>query len=81
MTSVKGAMPYAPPITTALALPFNTKRFFAKSPAFDRHYPLQSAQLMAEHVLQEAPPPIGADAPPVPLEKEAKGENIRLASL
>ncbi|HUS04505.1 MAG TPA: hypothetical protein VMY79_03165 [Dehalococcoidia bacterium] len=36
---------------------------------------------MAEHVLQEGLPPIEADAPSMPLEEEAKEENIRLASL
>jgi len=36
---------------------------------------------MAGHVLQEGLPPIEADAPSMPLEEEAKDENIRLASL
>jgi len=36
---------------------------------------------MAEHVPQEEPPPSGVDVPSVLLEKEAKEENIRLASL
>jgi len=41
----------------------------------------QLVQLVAEHELQEEPPPIGADVPSLLLEKEAQEENIRLAPL
>jgi len=34
---------------------------------------------MAEQVLQEELPPMGVDSPEAVLEKEAKGESIRLA--
>ena len=34
---------------------------------------------MAEQVLQGELPPMGANSPEAVLEKEAKGENIRLA--
>ena len=39
------------------------------------------SQLVAEHELQEAPPPIGIDVPSLLLEKEAKEDNIRFAPL
>jgi len=39
----------------------------------------QVAQLVAEHELQEELPPMGADDPSSPLEKQAKEETIRLA--
>jgi len=42
---------------------------------------LQAAQLIAEQVLQDDLPPIEADTSSMPLECEAKEENIRLASL
>jgi len=47
----------------------------------EEYYPLQVAQLMAEHVLQGELPPIRVDISSVPLEGEAKEENIRLAPL
>jgi hypothetical protein len=39
------------------------------------------SQLVAEHELQEEPPPIGVDRPSLLLEKEAKEENTRFAPL
>jgi len=44
-------------------------------------YPWQVSQLIAEHVLQGEPPPIGVDTPSALLEKEAKEESIRWALL
>jgi hypothetical protein len=44
-------------------------------------YIWQVSQLVAEQELQEELPPIGADDPSPSLEKEAQGENIRLAPL
>jgi hypothetical protein len=44
-------------------------------------YIWQVSQFVAEHELQEAPPSIGVDGPSLPLEKEAKEENIRFAPL
>jgi len=46
-----------------------------------RSYIWQVAQLVAEHVLQGELPPSGVDVPSLLLEKEAKGENMRLAPL
>jgi hypothetical protein len=46
-----------------------------------RGYIWQVAQLVAEHELQGELPPIGVDGPSLLLEKEAKEDNIRLASL
>jgi len=39
------------------------------------------SQLVAEHELQEGPPPIEVNGPSLLLEKEAKEENIRFAPL
>ena len=41
----------------------------------------QVSQLVAEHEPQEELPPIGVDGPSLPLEKEAKADNIRFAPL
>jgi hypothetical protein len=38
---------------------------------------LQLSQLVAEHALQEDPPPIRVGVPSLPLEKQAKEENKR----
>ena len=45
------------------------------------HYVAQVSQLVAEHAPQGELPPTGLDTPSVPLEKQAKGENTRLALL
>jgi len=42
---------------------------------------VQESQLVAEHELQEEPPPIGVDSPSSLLEKEAKQDNMRSAPL
>jgi len=44
-------------------------------------YIWQVSQLVAEHELQDELSPIGVDGPSLPLEKEAKEENIRFALL
>jgi len=44
-----------------------------------RRYTWQLEQLLEEHELQEEVPPIAVDGPSLLLEKEAKGENTRLA--
>jgi hypothetical protein len=43
------------------------------------HHLWQALQLVAEQVLQEELPPMGANSPEAVLEKEAKGESIREA--
>lgn len=59
--------------------PFGT--FTGKIPCKQDNYVLQVLQLVAEHVPQDALPPMGADTPSPLLEKEAKDDSILLLLL